>query len=240
MRSAVCGARSVSDLDCVAADLVIAQADIAEGRPDAAVARLDGLLEEGAALPPSIAQMVFAQVAFLYRGLGRDADAIAAAERAVAAVQANGEVPQQSRDIFLMQISWSFRPTRCDRVLDLIGPIETRLASYPAIGGDTLARLLATCEVRVGRDPAEALARLAPWWDKAREPGVDPMFRYEMINGHLEIFHVLGRDAEFAQWARELVAVEATGIEVQHTASYRAPWMVRARQVAGATTAGDD
>jgi hypothetical protein len=240
MRSAVCGARSVSDLDCVAADLVIAQADIAEGRPDAAVARLDGLLEEGAALPPSIAQMVFAQVAFLYRGLGRDADAIAAAERAVAAVQANGEVPQQSRDIFLMQISWSFRPTRCDRVLDLIGPIETRLASYPAIGGDTLARLLATCEVRVGRDPAEALARLAPWWDKAREPGVDPMFRYEMINGHLEIFHVLGRDAEFAQWARELVAVEATGIEVEHTAAYRAPWMVRARQVAGATTAGDD
>lgn len=237
MRDAVCGMRSGSDLDCISADLVIADADIAEGRRDAGLARLDMLLEEGAALPPSIVQMVFAHVAFLYRELGREADAIAAAERAVAAVQANDELPQQSRDVVLMAISWQFRPTRCDRVLDLIGPIEARLASYPAIGGDTLARLLATCEVRVGRDPAAALARLAPWWDKAREPGVDPMFRHEVINGHLEIFHVLGRDAEFAQWARELVAVEAAGLNAEHTPAYRAPWMERARQVAGSATA---
>jgi predicted Ser/Thr protein kinase len=233
MRDAVCGARSGSDLDCIAADLLITEADIADGRVDAALARLEVLLDEGAALPPSIAQMIFAQVGYLYRGLGRDADAIAAAERAVAAVQANDEVPQQSRDIILMQMSWSFRPTRCDRVLDLIGPIEARLASYPAIGADTLARLLATCEVRVGRDPAAALARLAPWWEKARAPGVDPMFRLEMINGHLEIFHVLGRDAEFAQWARELVALEAAGVEAGHTPAYRAPWMVRARELVG-------
>jgi predicted Ser/Thr protein kinase len=241
MRSAVCAARSGSDLDCVAADLAIADAEISEGHSNAAaLARLDALLAESAALPPSIAQVVFAQVGSLYRTLGREADAIAATERAVAAVQANEEVPQQSRDISLMAISWQFRPTRCDRVLDLIGPIEARLASYPFIGGDTLARLLATCEVRVGRDPAAALARLAPWWDKAREPGVDPMFRHEVINGHLEIFHVLGRDVEFAQWARELVDVEAGGVIAEHTPAYRTPWMVRARHVAGAKTAGDD
>lgn len=237
MRDAVCAAQSGSDLDAINADLVIADADIAEGRRDAGLARLDVLLEESAALPPSIVQMAFAHVAFLYRTLGREADAIAAAERAVAALQANDELPQQSRDVVLMAISWQFRPTRCDRVLDLIGPIEARLASYPAIGGDTLARLLATCEVRVGRDPAAALARLAPWWEKAREPGVDPMFRHEVINGHLEIFHVLRRDAEFAQWARELVAVEAAGVNAEHTPAYRAPWMGRVRQVAGGAEA---
>jgi predicted Ser/Thr protein kinase len=240
MRAAVCGARSGSDIDCLAADLMIAEAEISETGVDAAVARLDAIIAEGTDLPPSIAQPVFGQVAYFYRVLGHDSAALVAVERAIVALQANDELPEQARDMQLMQMAYILRPNRCDRVLDLIGPIEARLATYPAIGGDLIARLLATCEVRVGRDPAAALARLAPWWEKARQPGMDPLLRYEMINGHLEIFDVLGRDAEFAQWARELVAVEAAGIEVQHTPAYRAPWMVRARQVAGAAPSGQD
>jgi hypothetical protein len=168
--------------------------------------------------------------AYLYRELGLTDAAIATAERTVEAILATPDLSEAARDIHLMQASWSLRPSRCDRVLELIGPIESRLLTYPAISGDVLARLLSTCEVRAGRDPEAALARLTPWWEKARQPDVDPMLRLEVVNAHLEIYDVLGDDAEFARWAREFGALETAGLDLSATLSIqRMPWVVRAR-----------
>lgn len=238
LREPVCGETAGPDLDCLMADFVVVQAEVGEGLTDAAKARLNGLVAQTAELPPSIAVLALNQAGWLYKSLGDGEAAMDAAERAINALAANTEISEQGRDLMLMRLSWSLRPARCDRVLALLGPIEARLAGYPAVGGDVLARLMATCEVRAGRDPSVALARLAPWWEHARKPGVDPAVRFEVITAHLEIFDVLGDDAEFARWARAFVAVEAAGV---HTGSYpieRMPWLTRARRVAAAGTKG--
>jgi hypothetical protein len=52
--------------------------------------------------------------------------------------------------------------------------------------------------------------------------------RWDVISAHLEIFDVLGRDADFAQWARELAAMEAAGIDLDKLAT-RMSWISRAR-----------
>jgi hypothetical protein len=49
-----------------------------------------------------------------------------------------------------------------------------------------------------------------------------------MINAHLEIFDVLARDADFAQWARELAALKPVGIDLDQMAT-RMPWLARAQ-----------
>jgi len=221
----------------VTGELAIARAMLEEGRREAVVARLDAIVTAAGALPPAVAGPMFNDAAFLYLELGLNDAAIATAERTIAAIQATPDLSEAGRDMLLMHSSWSFRPSRCDRVLELIGPIESRLLTYPAISGDVLTRLLSTCEVRAGRDPEAALARLAPWWEKARQPDVDPMLRLEVINAYLEIYDVLGRDAEFARWARELGALEAAGLDLSATLPIqRMPWVQRARALGGHET----
>jgi hypothetical protein len=236
LREPVCGETAGPDLDCLLADFVIVQAEVGDGLTDAARARLGGLVARAAELPPSIRAQAYNQAGWQYKGLGSHDTAMDMAERALDAVAADTELSEQGRDVMLMRLSWSLRPARCDRVLALIGPIEPRLAGYPGIGGDVLARLLATCEVRAGRDPSVALARLAPWWEQAQEAGVDPAVRFEVINAHLEIFDVLGDDAEFARWARELAALEAAGVDTSVYPIERMPWIAKARQAATAGT----
>lgn len=231
LRHAVCGDQPNADLDCLQADLSIALADIDEGHPASAKARLDALVDLAADLPPASAQFALHQAGFVYTNLGERERAVAAAEGAISALQANTEVPPEMRDQMLMSMIWSLRPERCDRVLELIGPLEARLAAAPGVGGDVLARLLSTCEVRAGRDLETALARLAPWWTKAQQPDMDPMVRWEVINAHLEIYHVLGREPEFNRWARELQALEAAGIDVGSISLARMPWVARARHL---------
>jgi len=236
----VCGSDAVGDVDCVLGELAIASAVVEEGDRDAAVARLEAIVAAADGLPPSVARPMLGQAAYLYRDLGLDAAAIAAVERTIESILRTPDLSEAARDILLMQSSWSFRPSRCDRVLELIGPIESRLLTYPAISGDVLARLLSTCEVRAGRDPEAALARLAPWWDKARQPGVDPMLRLEVVNAHLEIFDVLGNDAEFARWAGELGALEDSGVDLTATLPVqRMPWVQRARALGSQTSPPD-
>jgi GrpB-like predicted nucleotidyltransferase (UPF0157 family) len=228
----VCGQAAAGDVDCVQGELAIVSAVVEEGDRDAAVARLEAIVTAAGGLPPSVARPMLAQAAFLYRELGLDAAAIATVERTIDSIRSAPDLSEAARDILLMQSSWSFRPSRCDRVVDLIGPIESRLLTYPAISGDVLARLLSTCEVRAGRDPEAALARLAPWWDKARQPDVDPMLRLEVVNAHLEIHDVLRDDAEFARWARELGALEAAGLDLSATLPVqRMPWVLRAQAI---------
>lgn len=234
----VCGNAAAGDLVCVTGELAIARAMLEEGRREAVVARLDAIVTAAGALPPAVAGPMLNDAAFLYLELGLNDAAIATAERTIAAIQATPDLSEAGRDMLLMHSSWSFRPSRCDRVLELIGPIESRLLTYPAISGDVLTRLLSTCEVRAGRDPEAALARLAPWWEKARQPDVDPMLRLEVINAYLEIYDVLGRDAEFARWARELGALEATGMDISHLSIQRMPWVQRARAL-GTHKAGE-
>ena len=236
----VCGSAAAGDVDCVLGELAIASAVVEEGDRAAAVARLDSIVAAAAGLAPTVARPMLGQAAYLYRELGLDEAAIATLERTIALIQRAPDLTDAARDILLMQSSWSFRPSRCDRVLELIGPIESRLLTYPAISGDVLARLLSTCEVRAGRDPQAALARLAPWWEKARQPDVDPLLRLEVVNAHLEIFDVLGDEAEFARWGRELRALEAAGLDLTATLPVkRMPWVLRAQALGPPASAPD-
>jgi hypothetical protein len=235
----VCRNAAAGDVDCVQGDVAIATAVVEEGNRDAAVARLEAIVTAAGVLPPSVARPMLGSAAYLYRELGLTDAAIATVERTVEAILGAPDLSEAARDILLMHSSWSFRPSRCDRVLELIGPIESRLLTYPAISGDVLTRLLSTCEVRAGRDPEVALARLAPWWEKARKPDVDPMLRLEVVNAYLEIYDVLGDDAEFARWAREWAGIEASGVDTSHYAIVRMPWLERARRIAaGSKSAG--
>ncbi|MFO1494393.1 MAG: serine/threonine-protein kinase [Lysobacterales bacterium] len=231
LRRAVCGDQPNADLDCLQADLSIALAKVDEGQPALAKAQLDALVDLAADLPPASAQFVLHQAGFVYTNLGERERAVAAAEGAISALQANTEMPLAMRDQMLMSMIWSLRPERCDRVVELIGPIEARLAASPGIGGDVLARLLSTCEVRAGRDLNTALARLAPWWAKAQQADTDPTVRWEVINAHLEIYYALGREPEFSRWARELQALEAAGVDVGPIALVRMPWVAQARHL---------
>ncbi|MBK8286824.1 MAG: serine/threonine protein kinase [Ahniella sp.] len=227
-RAPICDAARGIDADCIWAEVSIAELEFKEGRTAEAHARTDALYERRSELPAQLAMRVYATAAVLNQRDGRYEKAIAATEAALAAAMADTELSREGRDIMVTRLSWNFRPLRCDRVLEVIEPIESRLKVNPGVAGDVLARLMATCEVRVGRDVDAALARLAPWWESAQDPSVDPMMRLDVVSAHLEIFDVLGRDADFANWARELVALEAAGIDVAQLAP-RMPWIARAR-----------
>ncbi|MGE4070297.1 MAG: protein kinase [Lysobacterales bacterium] len=227
-RATICEAARGIDQDCIWAEVGIAQLEFNEGRAAAAHARLDALYQRRSELPAPLALRVYMIAASLNQWDGRYDQAVAAAEAALAAALADTDLTDESRDRTLLALSWSFRPQRCDRVIEVIGPIESRLTSNPGVSGDVLARLLSTCEVRAGRDVDSALARLAPWWQRLQDPAVDPMIRLDVISAHLEIFDVLGRDADFAQWARELAALEAAGLDLDKLAT-RMPWIARAR-----------
>ena len=226
-RAPICDTGSGIDSDCIWAEASIARLELNEGRAAEAHARTDALYERRAELPASLALRVYAMVARLNQRDGRFEEAATVNEAALAATMLDPELVPQSRDILVMQLSWNFRPHRCDRVLDLIEPIEARLAVNPSVSGDILARLMATCEVRVGRDVDAALARLAPWWEHVQDPAIDPLVRVDVVLAYLEIFDVLGRDTDFAHWAEELAALEAGGIDVEQFAS-RMPWVARA------------
>ena len=178
-------------------------------------------------MPDFLALRVYSTIARLNQRDGRYEEAAAATEAAIAAAMSDPELTPAGRDLMLMQLIWTLRPGRCDRILEVIEPIESRLAANPVIAGDVLARLLATCAVRAGRDADAALARLAPWWEIAKDPAIDPMMRMNVVSAYLEVFDVLGRDTDFAHWADELAALEASGIDVEQFAS-RMPWVARA------------
>jgi len=59
------------------------------------------------------------------------------------------------------------------------------------------------------------------------------VIRVEVVNAHLEIFDVLGRDAEFARWAGELEAIERSGQDLSLLLARRMPWVERARRMNG-------
>lgn len=235
LRKVVCGEGASADLDCLQADLTIAQFDLSEGRTQPALQRLGELTQQAKTLPPSSARLVLHDAAFLYTNAGQRTEAVATTDLAIEALKANSELPQAVRDQLLMFMSWSFRPERCDRVLALIEPIEARLAALPSVPGDVMARLLATCEVRAEGDLASALARLEPWRLQAQQPGIDPLLRQEIVIAYLEIYDVLGREPEFLHWARELKALEASGVKPHEFSAKRMPWVQRAREVVAAT-----
>ncbi|MBK9654670.1 MAG: hypothetical protein IPO66_04050 [Rhodanobacteraceae bacterium] len=89
-----------------------------------------------------------------------------------------------------------------------------------------LSRLLATCEVRAGRDPAPALARLDAVWDAALRDDSASAVRLEAILGYLEIFDFLGRDDDFARWAKALRELERSGVPLD--VARGRPWVERA------------
>ncbi len=177
-----------------------------------------------------------ASLAHAHSRSGRAEEAAAHAERAATLMLESTDLFEPTRDVGLMRLAWSLRPQRCDRVLAWIEPRAERLASYPGTPGDVLARLLATCEVRVGRPMAQALARLAPWVEAARKPGIDPWIRFEMVNTHLEIYHLTGDHAGFAEWAEVLAQLQRDGLALDPTLVRRNPWLQRAG--AGADNAG--
>lgn len=61
-----------------------------------------------------------------------------------------------------------------------------------------------------------------------------------MVNAYLEIFDVLGDEAEFARWARELRALEAAGLDLSATLPIqRMPWVQRAQALGTPDSAPD-
>jgi hypothetical protein len=232
-RAPLCERAVRADQECFWSALIAAQLQVAEGESDVAVGLLASLSVGLEGLPIAFVHQVMTSAASTLQRLGQTPQAMEAAERAIAALLADDELTEPARDILLMRAVWPLRPAGCARVLEVIGPRESRLAGYAQVGGDVLARLLSTCEVRAGRDPDAALARLAPWWERAADPAVDPVIRVEVVNAHLEIFDVLGRDAEFARWAGELEAIERSGQDLSLLLARRMPWVERARRMNG-------
>ncbi len=226
----LCTGDAVSGIECVWAAVTLARLDLRDGREAEALTQVDALMRRSASLPTPFDRYVYAAAAALYRQAGRTADAVPIAEHAIRAMDADPELTPEARDIEMMTWSWSFRPDRCDRVLDLVLPIEARLRRNPGVAGDVLDRLLATCEVRAGRDVEAALARLEPWWQRAQGPGLDPVLRLEVVIAQLEIHDFLGRDADFRRWAGELHRLMAEGVSTENYPISQMPWLIRAQQ----------
>jgi tetratricopeptide (TPR) repeat protein len=228
-RAATCAAASRDGWECTWAEVVLAERAILEGQREQIVDRLEALVRRATTLPSPLDQHLLSGAAFVYGKLGDTQAAIATAEQALRALQDDPELSTPQRDQLILRLSWLFRPSRCDRVLELIGPMETRLSRNPAVAGDVLARLLSTCEVRAGKDPGVALARLAPWWQRAQDPAVDRMVQFEVISAYLEIHDVLGREDEFARWASLLAELETAMPTIRTLQLDHMTWVTRAR-----------
>ena len=127
-----------------------------------------------------------------------------------------------------MRIAWVMRPHGCARALTLLEPRIERLLTYPEVPSDALVRIWSTCEVRAGRDPAVALARLDTWWQRASAPGTDLTVRAELVNAYLEIHHVLGDSEAFRAWAQEFWKLQDAGYEAEALRKNAMPWIERA------------
>jgi predicted Ser/Thr protein kinase len=225
----LCGGEQSHSIECTWAALGLARMDHDEGREDRAFAQLAALVARADQMPAPFNRYLPMAAGEMYRRAGRYADAMRVAEQAIRGLDVDPELTPEARDAEVFSASWSFRPDHCERVLELLLPIEARLRANPATPGDVLDRLLSTCEVRAGRDVDAALARLAPWWTRAQAPGMDPVLRLEVIISALEIHHVLGRDADFQRWAQELRRVEAEGVQTTQLDATKMPWLKRAR-----------
>ena len=232
----ICSHTQRMDDDCIIAQFDRANLLAAEGRHAESLALLTRLAAEFGQDAGLVRVWTHASLAHAHSRSGRAEEAAAHAERAATLMLESADLFEPTRDVGLMRVAWSLRPQRCDRVLEWIEPRAERLASYPGTPGDVLARLLATCDVRVGRPVAQALARLAPWVEAARKPGIDPWVRFEMVNAHLEIYHLAGDHAGFAEWAEVLAQLQRDGLALDPTLVRRSPWLQRAG--AGADTAG--
>lgn len=229
--AATCAGAAKDDWECNWAEVVLAQRAIQEGDRTQAIGRLGALTDRATTLPRPLAQQVLAGAAFVYLEMAQAESAMATAEQAIRMAENDAELSAPQRDQLILRLSWLFRPSRCDRVLELVGPLEARLSGNPAVAGDVLARLLSTCEVRAGHDPTAALARLAPWWQRAQDPAIDRMVRFEVINAHLEIHDVLGDEHSFAHWAVLLAELEAAMPSLRTLKLDHMPWIARARHL---------
>jgi serine/threonine protein kinase len=226
---AVCANADALDVDCFWARLASVQLLQNAGRIDQASSAIEALGRDLAQIPyGSQLFIAHATQAFAQQRIHEYEKAATHAELAIDSLLRNEELFESRRDIYVLQTSWAFRPLRCDRVLALVAPREQRLSTYPQVAGDSLARLLSTCEVRQGMDLEPALARLAPWWQQAQEPGADPWLQMEIINAHLEIYEVLKDQAGFERWAQELHAWQQRGSVLPVELLRRFPWLRRA------------
>jgi predicted Ser/Thr protein kinase len=227
MASAQCLPDAPLDQDCVALKSAAAKLLQRERRSEEALALLESMAEPAAVSDdPSLVHIVNLALAAGYRDAERADDALRAADAALAALLRDPEVDEALRDRLVFQLSWYYRPAHCDRVLDLLLPRESRLRSQPGAQIDVLSRLLSTCEVHAGRDPAPALARLDVLWNAAERDAAASAVRLELIIGYLEIFDTLGRDDDFARWAEALRELERSGVPLDVVRGR--PWVERA------------
>lgn len=226
MASAQCLPDTPLDQDCVALKSAAAKLMQRERRGEEALALLESMAQPAAVSDdPSLVYAVNVALAAGYRDAKRADDVLRATDAALAALLRDPEIDEALRDRKAWHVSWYYRPAHCDRVLEILLPRESRLRSQGG-GVDVLSRMLATCEVRAGRDPAPALARLDAVWDAALRDDSASAVRLEAILGYLEIFDFLGRDDDFARWAKALRELERSGVPLD--VARGRPWVERA------------
>jgi len=228
MEQALCPSGDPDDADCRMLRISAARMLAESGRTDEAIAQMEAVRAAYDGSDPAVVAGLATALWELYPASRAD-DAAAVTEEAIAAIKRNTELNEVERYASIFNASLGFRPYHCERALAHIEPIEEDLRVRVRVDPDILARIFAACEVRVGRDPARAIARLdAVWQTLATGRAETDLVRAELINGYLEIYEVLGRDAEFRQWAKELRRMVDGGMPVGAMTSGRFPWINRA------------
>ena len=230
MAAAQCPRQGPPDFPCVTLHLGAASSLGEAGKNDEAIVLVRDLIAKiGPDADPSIRFAAYTALSMLLRAQNRFDDSAAANDAALAAVRNDPELTRDSRDARFWNAAWNYRPAHCERALALIDPIAERLRTYPWMEPDIYARLFSTCEVRVGRDPKRAIARLDESWEKlGKTRKLDDLLRSDIVNAYLEVYDVLGDETEFRRWAAELQRMVAAGMPTNALLSGRFPWMERA------------
>lgn len=216
------------EVDCAVFGDVLTRLLLARGEFEEAIQRSRALAQRADEVPVRAGIEFKLALGFTLQRAGRYEEAMAQAERTLEALQSTSEFDQAESDRLHQRIAWVLRPHGCARALSLIEPRIERLLTYPEVPTDALMRIWSTCEVRAGRDPAVALARLDAWWQRASAPGTDLSVRAELVNAYLEIHHVLGDSEAFRVWAQELWALQDAGYEAEALRKNAMPWIERA------------
>lgn len=236
MREAQCPQDRPLNYDCALLLDATARRLRGAGRTEDALVLIGQALQapSSARWQPAVEYVLYNTQAVLLRSLRRYDEAAAAADQAIAATQRYAELDDAVRAVWVFLTAWHYRPHHCARVLDHILPLEPLLRARQGFNHDTLARLLSTCEVRVGRDPAAAIARMdRAWAELTPNQAPDSLVRMELINGYLELYDVLRREDEFAHWAAELDAMVQRGLRIEPFFDGGFPWIERARRLHG-------
>ncbi len=216
------------DIDCVRLRIAAATRMMEKKQRDPAIELLRAQLRVAQhGKDPNMLRIVNWELAMALRRSQRFDEAAQMADAGIAAILVDPELDEAARDRMVLETAFTYRPHYCERVLQHVLPRESRLNSYSVVARDVVARMLSTCEVRVGRDVQAALARLDRIWKETEtEEGFTK--RGELVLAYLEIHDLIGSVDEFARWAAELDRLAQEGLPIEPIANPRFPGVERA------------